>query len=126
MSIDISNLIAYSIYSIIVLLLTISFVRYRLYYKRQLAMSMQLALDKLTLLNELDKLSEGKDAKGIEETEGFLRFISESRDWAFEYIENVQNAINAYDEALSSKNANAMQETYANLIAMLPKEDASK
>ena len=126
MSIDIFNLIAYSIYSIIVLLLTISFVRYRLYYKRQLAMSMQLALDKLTLLNELDKLSEGKDAKGIEETEGFLRFISESRDWAFEYIENVQNAINAYDEALSSKNANAMQETYANLIAMLPKEDASK
>ena len=26
----------------------------------------------------------------IENTEGFLRFVSESRDWAFQYIEDVQ------------------------------------
>jgi hypothetical protein len=28
--------------------------------------------------------------------ESFLNFISESRDWAFEYIENVQSALNKF------------------------------
>ena len=29
----------------------------------------------------------------IENSEGFLRFVSESRDWAFQYIEEVQSAL---------------------------------
>jgi hypothetical protein len=32
----------------------------------------------------------------IENTEGFLRFISESRDWAFKYIEDVQFGLNKF------------------------------
>ena len=36
------------------------------------------------------------DPVSIENTEGFLRFISESRDWAFKYIEDVQFGLNKF------------------------------
>lgn len=29
-------------------------------------------------------------------SEGFIKFISDSRDWAFDYIENVQDGINKF------------------------------
>jgi hypothetical protein len=55
-----------------------------------------------TLLAEAykEKLGEEinkRDAKSLEQTEGFLKFISDSRDWAFEYIEEVQQALQDFD-----------------------------
>jgi len=41
--------------------------------------------------------------KNIEQTEGFVRFLSESRDWAFEYIETVQNGLNKFVETAGTK-----------------------
>lgn len=34
-----------------------------------------------------------ENAPTVENSEGFLRFVSESRDWAFQYIEEVQSAL---------------------------------
>ena len=49
---------------------------------------------------DLDELAEKIEAKhldkDIEHTEGFVRFLSESRDWAFEYIETVQGGLNEF------------------------------
>jgi predicted RNA-binding protein with EMAP domain len=39
-----------------------------------------------------------KDGKKLEQTDGFVRFISQSRDWAFEYIEKVQDSIKYLQE----------------------------
>jgi len=39
------------------------------------------------------------ETKKVEESEGFIRFVSESRDWAFKYIEDVQEALKAFDNA---------------------------
>jgi hypothetical protein len=47
--------------------------------------------------NELAEKIEAKYLdKNIEHTEGFLKFLSESRDWAFEYIETVQSGLNEF------------------------------
>lgn len=47
--------------------------------------------------NEIAEKIEAKHLdKDIEHTEGFVRFLSESRDWAFEYIETVQNGLNKF------------------------------
>jgi hypothetical protein len=49
--------------------------------------------------NEIAEKIEAKHLdKDIEQTEGFVRFLSESRDWAFEYIETVQNGLNKFVE----------------------------
>jgi hypothetical protein len=58
----------------------------------------------LTLLQEridkniiIDKISKDLDkTKPIEQTDGFLKFISESRDLAFSYIEEAQTGISKF------------------------------
>jgi hypothetical protein len=54
---------------------------------------MMLESVKLRLSEEINK----KDVKTLEQTEGFLKFVSDSRDWAFEYIEEVQSALEEFD-----------------------------
>jgi hypothetical protein len=55
-------------------------------------------IDKFILQEYIDTVQSGKNTKTDEEIhqESFLNFISESRDWAFEYIENVQAALNKF------------------------------
>lgn len=55
-------------------------------------------IDKFILQEYIDTIQSSKDIKTDEEIhqESFLNFVSESRDWAFEYIENVQAALNKF------------------------------
>ena len=39
-------------------------------------------------------LLDQRDSAHVEKTEGFLNFVTQSRDWAFDYIEDVQRVIN--------------------------------
>lgn len=54
--------------------------------------------DQFSLLQKLEESYKNTDEKKIEETEGFLKFVSESRDWAFQYIERVQVAIKNFQD----------------------------
>ena len=38
----------------------------------------------------------GVDKSSIEKSDAFLTFLNQSRDWAFEYIENVQKGITVF------------------------------
>lgn len=52
-------------------------------------------LDNQILLGRMEQES----ASGaIEQTEGFVKFLSESRDWAFEYIETAQSELKKFVE----------------------------
>jgi hypothetical protein len=46
------------------------------------------------LVDEIEK----RENKSIEQTDGFVKFLSQSREWAFEYIENVQKALAKFSE----------------------------
>jgi hypothetical protein len=74
------------------------------------------AFEKFTVAKKLEEVIAENEAKKLEKDEGFLRFISESRDWAFQYIEDVQQAIKDYSENKSKKTLNA-------LLGFLPNED---
>lgn len=39
-----------------------------------------------------------ENEKKIEDSEGFLKFVSDSRDWAFSYIEEVQTTLKKFDD----------------------------
>jgi hypothetical protein len=41
----------------------------------------------------LNKISMASDKDQIENTDGFVKFLNQSRDWAFDYIYTVQNGI---------------------------------
>jgi hypothetical protein len=55
----------------------------------------QLIIDNDIMLNKMQERSTEKD---IEQTEGFVKFLSESREWAFEYIETVQDGLTNFVE----------------------------
>jgi hypothetical protein len=44
-----------------------------------------------------------ENEKKIEDSEGFLKFVSDSRDWAFLYIEEVQTALQKFDKNAGSQ-----------------------
>ena len=82
-----------------------------------------LTLDKAILITEFAKVIEKQNSQSIEETDGFLKFVSESRDWAFTYIEDIQQALMAYDVALSTDDAKVINDAYKKLISFLPSDD---
>lgn len=50
-------------------------------------------VDKEILLERLSEALKLLEEKPLEQTEGFLKFITESRDYAFNFIETMQTAI---------------------------------
>jgi hypothetical protein len=77
----------------------------------------QLKLDKLALLNKLEQELSLRENKSIEQTDGFIKFLSESRDWAFTYIEDVQQAIQSLKISVES---GYTEEAMAKLFSLLP------
>jgi signal transduction histidine kinase len=45
-------------------------------------------------LDEIERLKLG-------ESDGFVKFLSDSRDWAFDYIENVQSVLDKFDKDIT-------------------------
>jgi ABC-type uncharacterized transport system involved in gliding motility auxiliary subunit len=92
----------------------------------------QLTLDKITLYSQLDQMSVGNQNKSLEQTDGFVKFISESREWAFVYIENVQEALEEYRQIadvvpiskdMTVEQAEKLSEAYDKIMSFLPEEN---
>lgn len=64
--------------------------------KRVLKAVTKLTLDNFILKAELEKAQQAAQDKDIEQTDGFLKFVSDSRDWAFKYIEDVQEGLKKF------------------------------
>lgn len=94
----------------------------------------------LDIQKELQIVRDEQLSKDIEKTDGFLKFVSDSREWAFSYIEDVQYKIAKFDKDIESildyyslydSNAQGVHvdlakqvsEAYAELKSVLPKEE---
>jgi hypothetical protein len=87
------DFIAFGILGFFVFVLLINNLKLRSKIKKLTSQVIQISLDKAVISEELKKVLDQKDSESIEQTEGFLKFISQSRDWAFDYIEQVQAAL---------------------------------
>ena len=61
----------------------------------------------------------------VADPDGFLKFLSDSREWAFGYIEEVQEAILKLSEAMQSGNEDKIHVAYIHLMTYLPRESAN-
>jgi hypothetical protein len=124
--------IAVAIPSLICVLLVVTVLQQRKAEKELLEKYVRAEIEKSVVLEKLrDALTE-IEAKGVEESDGFLKFISESRDWAFKYIEDVQEALSEFDAKVSPYFANkiasdqeaiiAIKKEYEKLKQMLPND----
>jgi hypothetical protein len=97
--------------------------------------------DQFALTQKIEDAYKNTDTKKIEETEGFLKFVSQSRDWAFQYIERVQISIKNFqdvfhplaeeyykdkDKPINQEEFGKLFEAYKKLIEELPDEGKSK
>lgn len=87
------DFVIFSLTVLIVVALLISVVKLRLKNRRLAAELLQLTLDQNILFTKLAEELKKKEDVSIEKTDGFLKFISESRDLAFQYIESMQEAL---------------------------------
>jgi len=94
-------------------------------------------VDLIAVKAQLDQMSKSNGVKKIEETEGFLKFVSDSRDWAFQYIERVQITIKEFqdvfhpvamqyykdkDQPINQEEFGKLFEAYKKLVQELPEE----
>lgn len=104
-----------------------------LYYKNK---ELSSALIQLIIDNKIlsDKIQQDVSNQTIENSDGFLKFVTESRDWAFSYIEEVQDQLNKfvnevgptmeyydkYGRIAETPSMNKIFDAYTELIKLLP------
>lgn len=93
------DLLAFGIVAVVVTALLFEVTRLRIKRKKLANEVIQLTLEKMSLLYMLEKAATEQESKDIEKTDGFLKFVSDSRDWAFDYIEQVQAALGTFTKA---------------------------
>lgn len=106
----------------------IAFLIYRIYtlqkVNKALATSfLQASLDKDLIANKLKETVFAVNNTNIEDKDGFIRFLSESREWAFAYIEEVQDSIKELEAAVNSKDSDKLEAAHKRLIAQMPEEN---
>lgn len=95
---------------------------------------LQLSIDKTAISNKFSQVISNKTVKDIEEKDGFIKFLSDSRESAFEYIETTQAGLVRYKtvmgpivntyKAAESKTDTMKQiiESYDELMKLLPED----
>jgi hypothetical protein len=87
------DFVIFLIIILLIITLLISVVKLRIKNRKLAASLLQATLDQNILLTKLAEELKKKEEVSVEKTEGFLKFISESRDLAFTYIEAMQEAL---------------------------------
>jgi hypothetical protein len=94
------DLLSFIILATLVFILLLNNIRLQLKNKKLASKFLQKTLDDAIII---EKLTEQYKYQDIEKTDGFLKFISESRDWAFRYIEEVQEALAKFKNTVEPK-----------------------
>jgi uncharacterized membrane-anchored protein YhcB (DUF1043 family) len=138
-----SSIIIYIVITIVFGLLLLGIVSTKIKNRDLFAKAVQAELDKIIVYARLEEFLANKDAESVEKTDGFLRFVSESREWAFSYIEEVQAAIKAFDDKVGpivnhykeskkslyrkqSELLSELSEAYDILMKSMPEEESKK
>jgi ribonucleotide reductase alpha subunit len=90
---------------------------YYIKFSNMIKVIAQLLVDKEVLLDKIDAIIL---ETSNEANEGFIKFLSESRAAAFDYIENVQKAISQYLVAIENGNPDEVVTARMELFSHLP------
>lgn len=97
------NIISFSLLLVSTLSFVYLIIKTTAQKKKLLGMYIQSEMDKHLLIQKLEELSNEISTIKLSESDGFVKFISQSRDWAFQYIEEVQKALNEFDEEVAPR-----------------------
>jgi len=95
------NIISFSLLLVSTLIFVYLVIKLNIQKRKLIGLYIQSEMDKHLLNQKLDELFKEFSARQLSETDGFVKFISQSRDWAFEYIEEVQKALVEFDKEVA-------------------------
>jgi len=138
------DFIVFGILGFFVFALLINNLKLRSKTKKLTSQVIQISLDKAVISEQLKKVLDQKDSESIEQSEGFLKFVSQSRDWAFDYIEQVQAALLEFrnkvepqilyaktygttvGESTHSIIVDKISDAYDDLVKIMPEDDTKR
>lgn len=112
------NAVVYASLFFLSLYLLIRNIYLRKYIAENSVSYLQLVLNSKKQIEVLQQELQKREDAAIENTDGFLKFVSESRDWAFNYIEDVQQSIQQLKNSVES--GYNTEEELAKLFSLLP------
>jgi len=122
MSSELINVLILAGLASIILVLSIIAIVLKIKNNKFISVIAQLFVDKNVLSEEMDRLSFiVNNGPSIEND--FIKFLSDSRDGAYEYIEQVQTAIEALYKAMESDKENEIDRAYKELLKFLPSKN---
>lgn len=126
------DIIAYVLLSATIFYLAYNNFMQRQRQKRTSSQHLQALFDLQLMKKELERAATEINNTKLEKDDGFVKFLSQSRDWAYEYIASTQEAISKFnsdmEQALESdlKPAQKLAKVkviLAELKKILPEED---
>lgn len=134
------DLVAFIALGTVIAILIVSVIALNAQKSRLAGKLLQTTIEKMTALNILEDALSEKESNSVEQTEGFLKFVSDSRNWAFDYIEEVQaglakfqasvkphlDYINKYGSLIDNPvqgSIDKISEAYKELEKLMPEND---
>lgn len=121
---NILDIIATIIATALIVVLVADNIRFRIKHRDALMSIVQAEIDKMAILSKLD---ESVKENEITKSDGFVRFLSESRDAAFSYIESAQEDLSIFIEKsdhifknIADRDAQAAYEKIKELLPKAP------
>ena len=118
------DLIAFLVFILLFFILIIRNIQLSIKYARSSKELLQSTIDKNILAEKLFEASARNLLKNDSDSEAFLKFISDSRDWAYQYIEDVQKSLNSFITNIEPEIL--YFDTYGDLMAAEPNYQAMK
>ena len=88
--------IAFTLFIILFFMLVFKNIQLRIKLSSTTLELLKAHIDKTIISEKLAELSERKNKLGDPSSEAFLKFVSDSRDWAYQYIDDVQKSLNKF------------------------------
>jgi hypothetical protein len=110
---------ALSVSSILFLALAVAS---KISHKKSLEIIAQVFIDRSAMLEEIERLNFIID-NSSDLNDGFIGFLSQSREEAFAYISEVQSVIESLQMAMELEDSAMIDASYKKLISFLPSDD---
>jgi hypothetical protein len=98
---DIANIIIYSSLTVLIAYLGFRNLSLRRNFHNAVSDKIQAQINKDIIANEYSKVIQELENKKLEKSDDFVKFLSDSRNSAFEYIESVQENLLKFDKQIT-------------------------
>jgi hypothetical protein len=90
------ELIAFVLFLIVFFILIIQNIKLKLKLSTTASKLLQVSIEKTVISEKLLDLSAKSLMQSDNTSDAFLKFVSDSRDWAYQYIDDVQSSLNKF------------------------------